>query len=182
MDDSTAIRMCRAGDRDAFRHIVERYQAQALGHAAAILGNRDDALDAVQEAFVDAFRSLGSFDAGRKFYPWFYVLLRNRSYKMIASRRRHEAEPIESGLILESASGLPPEEVLSLEEGLMGLEPEEREIITLKHLDGLSYEELSARLEIPEGTVMSRLYHARKRLRERLTRVSTRPYLRCHDE
>ena len=58
MDDRTAIERCRKGDTEAFRHIVEQYQSQALGHAAAILGNRDDAMDAVQEAFIDAFQSL----------------------------------------------------------------------------------------------------------------------------
>jgi RNA polymerase sigma-70 factor (ECF subfamily) len=182
MDDATAIRRCRAGDSDAFRHVVERYQAQAIGHAAAIVGNRDDALDAVQEAFIDAFRSLSGFEADRKFYPWFYVLLRNRCYKLIAGRRRHEAESIEETLILSTTAGIGPEETLSLEMALMELEPEDRELITLKHLDGLSYTELSERLGIPEGTVMSRLYHARKRLQGKLSRVSTKSYSRGSNE
>jgi RNA polymerase sigma-70 factor (ECF subfamily) len=174
MDDSRAIESCRRGDRDAFRYVVERYQAQAVFHAAAILGSRDDAMDAVQEAFLDAFGALRRFDTARKFYPWFYVLLRNRCYKMMASRKRHEAADLEQTLILAPASGTPREELISLEMALMELEPEDRELITLKHLDGLSYEELASRLDIAEGTVMSRLYHARKRLAEKLARRSTK--------
>jgi RNA polymerase sigma-70 factor (ECF subfamily) len=69
---------------------------------------------------------------------------------------------------------MPYEELLLLDRALLQLDPEDREIITLKHLDGLSYKELSERLSIPEGTVMSRLFHARNRLRERLTRTSSK--------
>ena len=58
MDDQKAIQRCRAGDKEAFRFIVERYQAEAIGHAIAILGNREDAMDAVQEAFIDCFQAL----------------------------------------------------------------------------------------------------------------------------
>ena len=61
MDDEIAIEKCRNGELEAFRHLVERYQKQAAGHATAILGSRDDALDATQEAFIDAFRALKNF-------------------------------------------------------------------------------------------------------------------------
>jgi RNA polymerase sigma-70 factor (ECF subfamily) len=73
--------------------------------------------------------------------------------------------------ILAPASGLSPEELLALERALLTLSPEDRELITLKHLDGLSYRELAERLGIAEGTVMSRLYYARQRLREHLALV-----------
>ncbi|HSO76192.1 MAG TPA: sigma factor, partial [Blastocatellia bacterium] len=69
MDDATAIRSCRRGDRQAFRHLVETYQGQAIGQATGILGNRDDALDAVQDAFIDAYQALKRFDPARRFYP-----------------------------------------------------------------------------------------------------------------
>ena len=84
MDDEAAIEKCRAGNNEAFRHVVERYQAEAIGHAIAILGNREDAMDAVQEAFIDAFQALDRVDLTRRFYPWFYVILRNRCYKLAA--------------------------------------------------------------------------------------------------
>jgi RNA polymerase sigma-70 factor (ECF subfamily) len=170
MDDRNAILACRAGDRQAFRHLVESYQAQAIGHAIGILGNREDALDAVQEAFLDAFQALNRFDLSRSFYPWLYVILRNRCYKAAAARTREKSESIEEFAILEPSAVIPYEEHLLLERALLRLDPEDREIISLKHLDGLSYEELSERLGIPAGTVMSRLFHARGRLRARLTR------------
>ena len=74
----------------------------------------------------------------------------------------------EEVILLASVREVPPEDRVALEQALLELSSEERELVTLKHLDGLSYEELAERLEIPKGTVMSRLYHARKRLREKL--------------
>jgi RNA polymerase sigma-70 factor (ECF subfamily) len=172
MDDRTAILQCQPGDREAFRYLVEHYQAQALGHAAAILADREDALDVVQEAFLDAFLAISSFEPGRSFYPWFYVVLRNRAYKLLSSRRRRQAEPIESVELLAREHS--SEDCIALERALMALEPEERELILMKHLDGLSYDELAERLQIPPGTVMSRLYHARKHLSRQLTRSGIR--------
>jgi len=174
MDDGSAILACRAGDRQAFRHVVERYQAQAIGHAISILGNREDALDAVQDAFIDAFQALKRFDLSRSFYPWLYVILRNRCYKFAAARTRQKTDSIEEAEILEASASMPYEELILLDRALLELDPEDREIITLKHLDGLSYKELSDRLGIPAGTVMSRLYHARSRLRDQLTRASSK--------
>ena len=166
MDDSQAIRRCQDGETNAFRILVERYQKQAAGHAVAILFNRDDALDAVQEAFIDAFRAIGTFDIARAFYPWFYVLLRNRCYKM--GTRKRETESIEDTEIVAPQSGLPREEKLALERALFSLPSEDRELITLKYLDGLSYQELAKHLQIPKGTVMSRLFHVRKQLQRKL--------------
>lgn len=167
MDERAAIKNCLDGEKDAFRFLVESYQKQAVAHAVAILGNREDALDAVQEAFVDAFRSLKHFDQARRFYPWFYVLLRNRCYKM--SARRQATESIEENEILAPQGGLSGDERISLERSLLALSKEDREIITLKYLDGLSYQELVEQLEIPQGTVMSRLFYARKQLQAKLT-------------
>jgi RNA polymerase sigma-70 factor, ECF subfamily len=166
MDDLAAIKRCLNGEKEAFRYLVESYQKQSVAHAVAILGNREDALDAVQEAYIDAFRSLGSFDRTRRFYPWFYVLLRNRCYKIRA--RKHETENIGETEILAPQKGLPGEEKFALERALLSLDKEEREIITLKYLDGFSYEELAEHLQIPRGTVMSRLFYARKKLQAKL--------------
>lgn len=167
MDDAAAIEKLQNGDRDAFRFLVERYQNQAVGHAVAILGNREDALDAVQEAFIDAFRSIRRFDPERRFYPWFYVLLRNRCFKMAAQKR--PTDSVEETEILAPQAGLSREELLTLESALLALSSEDRELITLKYLDGLSYDELAEQLEIPRGTVMSRLFHARRQLQAKLT-------------
>ncbi len=106
MDDSTAIEKCRRGDKEAFRYLVERYQNQAVGHAVAILGNREDALDVVQEAFIDAFQALDRFDRARRFYPWFYVLLRNRCFKLAATAKRRKTDSLEEAEILAPEPGL----------------------------------------------------------------------------
>ena len=90
MDDATTVQRCLEGEPDAFRTLVERYQGRALGHAIAIIRNRDDAQDAVHDAFLNAHRALRTFDRERVFYSWFYAILRNCCYKLIA-RRRMEA-------------------------------------------------------------------------------------------
>ena len=167
MDDTMAIEKCLEGEKDAFRFLVERYQSQAAVHAVAIFGNKEDALDAVQEAFVDAYQALKNFDRSRRFYPWFYVLLRNRCFKLMAKSRKTES--IEETEILAPQQDLPREERLALETALLALSAEDREIIILKYLDGLSYDEIAEHLEIPKGTVMSRLFYARKQLQARLT-------------
>ena len=172
MDDHSAIERCRAGENDAFRHIVEHYQAEAIGHATAILGNYEDALDAVQEAFIDAFQALDRLDLTRRFYPWFYVILRNRCYKLAYGRKKREMGNLNEMEILAPAANIRPEESMLLEQAMLELPTEDRELITLRHLDGLSYQELAERLEVPQGTIMSRLYHARKKLRDRLARHS----------
>lgn len=161
MDDAAAARACRTGQVDAFRHFVDRYQARALAHARLLTRNEADAADATQDAFVDAFRNLGSFDSTREFYAWFYVLLRNRCFKQ---RTR-------AGTRLESGIPVPPgvdagisEAHLDLWRAIHRLPADAAELVVLKHIEGWTYEELSKALGIPRGTVMSRLYAARQQL------------------
>lgn len=160
MNDQETIRRCLNGDRDAFRHLVEQYQNEAAGHAVAILGNAADVQEAVQEAFIDAFQALPRFDTSRRFYPWFYALLRNRCFRLL--RKRVPTESLDSAVILSGSV----EETIALERALLKLAPEDRELILMRGMDGLSYQELSEWLGIPQGTVMSRLFHARRKLRE----------------
>ena len=155
MDDATAVRACRAGDVDAFRYLVDRYQTRALAHARILTRNEADAADATQEAFVDAFRNLTAYEPGRPFYAWFYVLLRNRCYKQ---RSRRGTRP-ESGIVPES--GVAPTVSaahLDLWRAIGRLSPDDGELIVLKHIEGWTYEELSRALSVPRGTVMSRLH------------------------
>jgi|SRR5215207_6940638 len=161
MDDAAAARACRVGNVDAFRHFVDRYQARALAHARLLTRNDADAADATQEAFVDAFRSLGKFDAAREFYAWFYVLLRNRCFK----QRTRAGTRWESGVAvpLSVDPGI-SEAHLDLWRAIHRLSPDDAELVVLKHLEGWTYEELSRTLGLPKGTVMSRLYAARQRL------------------
>jgi RNA polymerase sigma-70 factor (ECF subfamily) len=166
MDDAETIKKCQQGDREVFRHLVERYQRQAVAHATAILLNRDDAEDAVQEAFIDAFKAIGTFDTSRTFYSWFYVLLRNRCYKLTAGRR--PTESLDEALLVNAQPGAADDTRLALEKALHSLTREEREIVWLKYFSGLSYDDLATHLQIPRGTVMSRLFYARQRLKGKL--------------
>lgn len=166
MEDRDAVRRCRRGEIDAFRHLVDRYQRRALAHARALTGNDADAADMVQAAFLDAFKQLERFDDNREFYPWFYVLLRNRCFKRWRSARDRGGDELRDEIA--TAHAVSPEETYDLRKALERLEPMDRELLVLKHLDGWTYDELAERLEIPRGTVMSRLFHARRRLKELL--------------
>ena len=162
MDDAAATRACLTGDTDAFRHFVARYQSRALAHARLLTGNDADAAEATQEAFVDAFRALASFDPARAFYPWFYVLLRNRCFK----QKTRRATRAESGVVPDVSRSDPAvsDGHVDLWRAIRRLDPDEAELVVLKHIEGWTYDELSAALAVPRGTVMSRLYAARQRL------------------
>ena len=147
---------------EAFRHLVHRYQRRALAHARAFTGNDADAADAAQSAFIDAFRHLQRFDETREFYPWFYVLLRNRCFKRVRPQDRPSADEVVEPPAPAVHSR---EDLYDLRTALDRLRADERELILLKHLDGWTYDELAERLDIPRGTVMSRLFHARQRLK-----------------
>ena len=170
MDDATATRACQEGDVNAFRHVVERYQRRALAHARLLTRNDADAADATQDAFVDAFRNLEAFDAAREFYPWFYVLLRNRCFKQ-GSRRATRAE---SGILPDAGVGPGVSEAhVDLWRAIGRLAPDEAELVVLKHIEGWTYEELARALAVPRGTIMSRLFAARQRLQRLLAGESS---------
>ena len=160
MDDAAAARVCLAGNTEGFRHLVDRYQSRALAHARLLTRNDADAADATQDAFVDAFRNLRAFDAGRAFYPWFYVLLRNRCFKQ-TSRRGTRSE---SAIVTPGVDRGVSEESVDLWRAIRRLPPDDAELVVLKHIEGWTYEELSKALKLPRGTVMSRLFAARQRL------------------
>ena len=162
MEDQEAIRCCLKGDMNAFEHVVRRHQQKGLAHARALTGNDADAADALQDAFVDAFRALARFDLDEKFYPWFAAILRNRCIKQ---RTRRATRP-ESGVIVdrETRPPLSPEQSVGLSVALDRLGPDDRELIVLKHLHGWTYDELAAHLGTPRGTIMSRLFTARQKL------------------
>jgi RNA polymerase sigma-70 factor, ECF subfamily len=173
MDDAEAIRRCRKGETDAFHHLVHRYQRRALAHARALTGNDADAADAAQSAFLDAFRHLRNFDETREFYPWFYVLLRNRCFKQWVPAQDRASESEQAEVTAPRINS--PEDLYDLRTALDCLPLGDRELIVLKHLDGWTYDELAERLEIPRGTVMSRLFHARQRLKALMFRPGGGP-------
>jgi len=164
-----------AGDARFYEPLVRAYEPKGLRIALGIMANGDDARDALQEAFVKAWQNLGRFDLKRPFGPWFYQILRNQCRDMLRSRKsRSRLEEPDEKLELRPAdpeSG--PErrrERSSAREllwrALERVGPDHREVLVLKELEGFRYGEIAVILAIPEGTVASRLFHARRALKE----------------
>jgi RNA polymerase sigma-70 factor (ECF subfamily) len=163
----------RNGDVGAFERIVRITMKRAYAIALGLLGNAEDAWDLSQESFMAVHRARKSFDVERPFFPWFYRVLRNRCLNYLKKRSRRRE--ISLDVIEERASsGAPDDHLLKKEKidgvwrALFALYPEHREIIILRNFQELSYEEISRVLGVPEGTVMSRLYYARRALLEAL--------------
>lgn len=172
MNESRAIQLCiRFRDPAGFDYLVKRYRREAYGHALALLGNEDDAAEACQDSFTSAFGSLPRLEELTAFYPWFYRILRNRCLNILSRRKtaRDYARAATDGARDSPASDVSAESAASAAEERAGvwrtlgrLTTEHREILALKYLKGYDYDTLAAILRIPRGTVMSRLYHARK--------------------
>jgi RNA polymerase sigma-70 factor (ECF subfamily) len=168
VDERRAIELCIAHrDPIGFEYLMRRYQKEAYMHAIALVGNPDDAAEACQESFASAFASLPRLSELTAFYPWFYRVLRNRCLNVL-SRRRTAADHVRRSDRDEPYS-VGPESMLGEQQtradvwgALASLKLEFREILALKYMRGYDYAALAALLGIPRGTVMSRLYHARK--------------------
>lgn len=150
---------------------MRRYQGRAYAIALGLCGNHDDAMDAVQKAFIRTHRALPRFRVGEPFFPWLYRIVRNAALNQRRDESRHRGEvPLEwvrraddrpSPLQIAEAA----EVRRRLWEGIQALSDELREVFVLYHFQGLKYREIAQTLEIPLGTVMSRLHAARLRLR-----------------
>jgi len=170
------------GDREAFDELVVRLRGRAFHVARSLVGSREDAMELCQDAFLKVFRARDSFQPEQAFLPWFHRILRNTCFSFLRKSRRikkvslaTEDDDGESGdwQIADPAPG--PTEGIEREEtseafqnGISRLSSRDREILALRHFKELSYREIAETLELPEGTVMSRLFHARRRLREAL--------------
>lgn len=168
MDERQAIDLCIAHrDPIGFEFLVRKYQREAYMHAIALVGNPDDAAEACQESFASAFASLSRLSELTAFYPWFYRVLRNRCLNVL-SRRKTAAAYVAADDGDERQSPDPAsifgkqQEQAEVWKALAALKLEFREILALKYMRGYDYETLARLLGIPRGTVMSRLYHARK--------------------
>jgi RNA polymerase sigma-70 factor (ECF subfamily) len=169
MNESRALLLCtKYKDPLGFEFLVRKYEREAFMHAAALLGNREDAADACQECFGKAFASISRLTSLDAFYPWFYRILRNHCLNALSRRKTAadyaRAERLSGTRLAEGADEIvgKKEEAAKVWRALESLKPEFREILALKFIRGHDYATLSALIGIPRGTVMSRLYHARK--------------------
>jgi RNA polymerase sigma-70 factor (ECF subfamily) len=181
LERTLAIR-ARNGDREAFGQLVSNHMRKAYAFALGIVGSPSDAMDLSQDAFVRAFRSMKRFKPGEPFYPWYYRILRNLCFNHLRDRARRGRilrEASKEGLRPGTYGFTPSPEALAerntvrkaVWEAIGTLKEEHREIIVLREFEGHSYKEIAELVGIPIGTVMSRLYAARKSLKAALDGV-----------
>lgn len=170
MTEANAIKLC-LNDQDpiGFEYLVEQYKREAYYHAYSFTNNKEDAADACQDSFRKAFSAMPKLKALDQFYPWFYRILKNHCINLTArkstTKKYYETARVETSpqanahpaTAMETA-----EQKEQIRKVLQTLKPDFREILTLKYFSEKNYDEISELLEIPRGTVMSRLYHARK--------------------
>lgn len=166
--DSELINKVRKGDKEAYGIIVKKYMRKAYFLALGFVGNPDDALDLSQTAFVKAYKSLPAFDQNRPFLPWFYTILRNLCINFAQRKKAIPIIPLEKEVDSNYALGKEKDQE-DMEEivgrAISALPYSEREVVLLKYFQGYTYKEIGKMLSCPPGTVMSRLYYARKKLR-----------------
>lgn len=164
--DRDSVRRYLEGQRDAANDLVGRYQKRLFNVALRMTGNAQDAEDATQTVFMNAFFKLGTYDPRYRFFSWIYRLAVNESLNML--KRRKPTVTLEDEPAIP-APGATPDGATELHDrvgqALMRLKPDDRAVVVLKHFVFFSYEEIADVLEIPVRTVKSRLYTARERLR-----------------
>ena len=167
------LRKCQMGNSRFFEPIVRAYERPGMRVALGMMGNPDDASDALQDAFVKSWRSLGRFDLNRPFAPWFFRILRNQCRDALRARKaRFRLEALDERLEARPADPeTGPERMRQrraarerLWNALAQLSEDHREVLVLKEIEGFRYGEIAGILNIPEGTVASRLFHARNAL------------------
>ncbi len=168
LDNATLIRQTLEGQEKPFEILIDRYQKVIYNVALRMLNDVQDAEDIAQTVFIKVYQNLRTFDFKHKFFNWIYRMAINESLNLGEQRRRFE------GLEVDYASEdhSPEKNYESLElsnqvgSSLMGIEPEYRILIILKHLQELSYGEISYILEMSEKKVKSRLFTARHLLKD----------------
>lgn len=171
----------KSGDGAAFDELVRTLRGRACRVAQSLVGSREEALDLAQEAFLKVYRARDTFRDDEPFLPWFHRILRNTCFSHLRRHGRlvqvahHADEDDDSGTWeiadVERAPAREAEEselACAFWAAFRTLAARDREILALRQFQGCSYREIARALAIPEGTVMSRLFHARRRLISRL--------------
>ncbi len=172
------VRRVQAGDTAAFEPLVSAYEKRAYNQALQLMRHPQDAEDAVQESFLKAFRSIGEFRGDSKFSVWLHRIIHNTCLDLLRKQGRERTEALtetddEGQEVQQDVAdySLSPETLLeqkmtreAVRRGIESLPPDHRQILLLRELQGLSYEEIASVLGLEAGTVKSRIFRARKKL------------------
>lgn len=178
--DTTLVQAALGGDKRAYGDLVERYQERIFNTLVRVLGSRDDARDVTQDAFVQALVKLESFRGDAQFYTWLYRIAMN-----LALSQRRRRKPTESLDAVKEHLGAEPtvqqptaaqqliqrERAEQLQTALLQLSDEHRQILVLREMEGFDYVAIGEILEMPVGTVRSRLFRARLQLKQKLETI-----------
>ncbi len=187
-EDARLVERARNGDRRAFEVLVRRYERRLYCFALNIVGNPEDAREVAQETFLKVFRRLDTFQGQSRFSTWLFRVARNAAFDFLRRKRGRPVAVAEFDDARDHSDagdaadpwtapvrGADPLKALrdrelgaQIERAIEQLSPAHREILLLREVEGLSYEELATVLGIPKGTVMSRLFHARKKVQKML--------------
>lgn len=187
--DERLVEDFRAGDRRSFDALVIRYQDRAFHFCLRYMGNRERAEEVAQETFVRVYQNLSSFRGESSFSSWFYSVMANHCKNRVASavrRKERFHDSIDAPRSEDDDRGMDLPDARPDAEGLLGarerqrlveqtlavLDPDDRAILILRELEGQSYEEIAAALDLPLGTVKSRIYRARQALKDRVTELT----------
>ena len=190
-DDRALVARAQKGDAAAFRTIFERYRRRAYALALGVVHNPDAALDVVQEAFLRAHRHLEGFEGNASVYTWLYRIVMNSAIDYLRKHGRHktvdyddavahletEAPADAAALVPQLVRGNPAKEVArreireKIDEALGQLSANHRAVLVMREVDGLSYEEMAKVMKCSKGTIMSRLFHARKNMQRFLVEL-----------
>jgi RNA polymerase sigma-70 factor (ECF subfamily) len=188
-DESQLISQAKAGDYSAFEELVNRYERKIYRLGMNITGNREDAEDVLQEAFLKAFEHLPDFREDSRFYTWVVRIAVNEALMKLRKRRASREVPVDDAgdengevMVREFADWKPnPEQQYAqseleriLQDAVSALPPGFRTVFYLRDVEGLSTEETAQVLDLTEGAVKARLFRARLRLREELSKIFKR--------
>lgn len=177
VSEKKIIEKVLGGDANAFEELVLKYEKTVYNLALRMVGDRDDASDMTQEAFIKAYGSLSSFRGDSKFSVWIYRITTNVCLDFLRSKSRKQQVSLtvsdddeDAQLDIPDPSSDPEQQLIkkismqSVEEGLKTLPDKQRQILVMRELGGMSYAEIGKALSLEEGTVKSRIFRARKRL------------------
>lgn len=175
--DRELIIRAQRGDQPAFRELVERHQRRAFAIAIGLVRDEQDASEIVQEAFLRVYRGLGAFNGAASFFTWLYRIVKNLSIDLMrrpAWQREISEEVVGEqmdALFLARIDAANPLDVLGRRElsarlaaAFEALPPYHRSVIVMREVEGKSYEEMAEAAGVSKGTIMSRLFHARRKL------------------